>query len=503
MPSLAPLSLSQLVAVQSRLSQAELDLDNFMRLVVDTAESLTGAYCAVVELVEGEEMVYRCVGQFLSAFEGLRLPSNRSFSGLCVAERRVLRCDETETDPRVNLEACRRVGARSMACTPLVHRGVPVGVLKVMSSLPAAFDDLAVSALEVLAGLLGAALGRQLEYDALVRAQSELRRSEARARASEARTRALLRGASNAIMCMDEAGYVTEWNAAAERLFGWVAAEAVGQELAALILPPEGREQHREALGAFLNTGHSSLLEQRVELSVMDRDGRKLEAELSWGVIRHAHHWEFLGALQDISERKALETRLREMADEDGLTGLPNRRAFLPALERSIARAARHRHGFALLYLDLDGFKDINDRYGHAVGDRALCEFAERLRGCLRRADLLSRLGGDEFVILADGIDSDEKAGALAAKIRSTLAHRAVLVPSPEGDDVPPRSFDLRSSIGIVLHRPAVDASALLREADHAMYLDKRRRRAGRPAAPLENALAANSSADDQDSTGT
>ena len=481
MPNSATLPFAQLVAVQSRLAQAELDLDGFMHLVVDTVESLTGAYCAVVELVEGDQMVYRCAGRALVAYEGLQLPRDNSFSGLCIAQRQVLRCDETETDSRVNLEACRRVGARSMVCTPLMRLDEPVGVLKVMSERPAAFDEMAVSTLEVMAGLLGSALGRQLEYDALALAQSELRASEARAHASEARARALLRGANDAIVCMNEDGDITEWNAAAERLFGWTAAEAIGRELAGLILAPERRKEHRDALATFHATGQWALLERRVELPVVHLGGRRFDAELSWAVVQHATCFEFLGALHDISERKALEARLREMADEDGLTGLPNRRAFMSALDVAVARAERHGHGFALLYLDLDDFKGINDRHGHHVGDLALRGFASRLRRSLRRADLLARLGGDEFVILADGIASADQAQALAAKLHAALSERPLVIDAAAGREQEPLALPLRSSIGIAPHRPSADASTLLREADHAMYCEKRRRRAEQP----------------------
>jgi diguanylate cyclase (GGDEF)-like protein/PAS domain S-box-containing protein len=459
--------LQTIIDVQARVSDAALDLDAFMLEVLDAAERLTNAKGAVVELVDGDDMVYRCASAPLAQFVGMRLKSAGSMSGRCVAEQRVLRCDDTETDQRVDREACRRIGVRSMVCTPLFQRGEPVGVLKVMASEPHRFEHHDVQNLRLIAGALGAALGKQLEFDIKNRVEAELRESRAQLQLSEERMRALLQHANDAVISMSSAGRVTGWNDAAKDLFGWSAEEAIGQEAITLVVPGHLHPAYREALGTFLRTGDSSIVNRRIVLDTTNRAGSELCVELSLSAIRVANDWEFLGFLHDITERKQLQQRLQQLALEDSLTHLPNRRALMEATDRALARAKRHGHRFALLYMDLNGFKQINDVHGHQAGDVALQEFARRIASAVRPTDLVARLGGDEFAVLAEAVSTVEDAKALADKIHACLAE-------PMQDP----SLVLRTSIGVTLYDRQPDASALLREADAAMYEDKRRRRA-------------------------
>jgi diguanylate cyclase (GGDEF)-like protein len=161
-----------------------------------------------------------------------------------------------------------------------------------------------------------------------------------------------------------------------------------------------------------------------------------------------------------------MERALRDAAFKDGLTGLPNRRALMEAIDLAIARHQRHGHPFALLYMDLDGFKGINDVHGHAAGDRALQEFAARVSGCMRRSDQIARLGGDEFVVLAEGLATEVQATALTQKITQALVE-----PMRHPD------IQLRASVGVAFYAGEADASSLLRTADRAMYERKRQRR--------------------------
>src|SRR5215831_2225627 len=377
--------LQTIIDVQARLADAVLDVNAFMQEVVDAAERLTMASGAVVELVDGADMVYRCASGRFASFLGLRLKRNGSLSGLCVAERRVLRCDDTETDQRVDREACRKIGVGSMICTPLFERGAPIGVLKVMAGEPRRFTQYDVQTLRLIAGALGAALGKQLTFDAKNKIEAELRESRARLELSESRMRTFLRQANDAVIAMDARGTIMEWNDAAERMFGWTAQEAAGQNIITLIVPPHLHTVHREEVEQFLVTGQSRITTRRVELTVLKRTGEELQVELSLSAVRVTDRWEFLGLLHDISERKQFEQRLQQLAIEDSLTGLANRRGLVLALERALLRAQRHDHAFALFYMDLNGFKKINDRHGHQGGDQALQEFAQRLTKIVRR----------------------------------------------------------------------------------------------------------------------
>lgn len=152
--------------------------------------------------------------------------------------------------------------------------------------------------------------------------------------------------------------------------------------------------------------------------------------------------------------------RVQELALTDSLTGLPNRAAFLDALSRAIGRQRRDGQSFSLLYLDLDGFKALNDRAGHAEGDRALVEVGQVLRGVARRQDVSARLGGDEFALLL--VEQD---GAAAARVSERA--RAAIARAMEGRGVS------ASVGGVVFHEPPADASAALRAVDAMMYAAK------------------------------
>jgi len=148
--------LRAIIQTQTEIAASDLDLDATMRLIAARGQELTGATAGVVELTDDEDMVYKVVTGEATPFLGMRVPMAGSLSGLCVKEDRVLRSDDTLTDPRVNVEACRRVRARSMLCVPLVHRARTVGVLKVYSSVPRAFSAGDVETLELLSELIAA-----------------------------------------------------------------------------------------------------------------------------------------------------------------------------------------------------------------------------------------------------------------------------------------------------------------------------------------------------------
>jgi diguanylate cyclase (GGDEF)-like protein len=148
--------LLAIIETQTEIAASDLDLDAVMRLIATRAQELTRANAGAIEIVDGDEMVYRVTTGEATPFLGVRLKMATSLSGLCVAEGRVLRSDDTSTDPRVDAEACRRVNARSMLCVPLVHQGETVGVLKVYSPEAGNFVDGDVETLELLSGLIAA-----------------------------------------------------------------------------------------------------------------------------------------------------------------------------------------------------------------------------------------------------------------------------------------------------------------------------------------------------------
>jgi len=444
--------LERIIETQSLLVQADLALNPFMQLVIDKLRELTQAHGASVDFVEGEHTVVRRASGALAGHLGLRIASEASLSGLCVRTGAVQRCADAEADERVDRTTCRMLGVRSMIFAPLRRANVTVGVLKLFSQQPQAFDDVDLQMLQLMASAIVAALAKKAALDA----RSE---AEARLRTSEERMRALLEHAHDAVISIDERGCVSQWNRAAERLFGWSPIETIGQPVAELIVPPAMRGEIAHVVARYASSERLEDAQQRVTLQAIDRAGRELSVEVSLTATRVAGRWELTAFGHDVSERRQFEARLRSMALSDGLTGLANRRGFMEALEKAVSRHARGGAPLALLFLDLDGFKQINDCHGHHVGDLALQTFARRLENCVRKGDTIARLGGDEFTVLAEGIATLDQARAIAGKIIAAMAPPLEL-----------HKLRLRASIGISLYKPPADASQFLREADHAMY---------------------------------
>lgn len=456
--------LQRVLEMQALINQAEFKLEPFMQEVVDLVERLTAARGAVVELIDGSDLVYRCASESIRHHVGLRIARRGSLSGLCIAEAHVLRCDDSEEDPRTDVVACRKVGVRSMICAPLLQLGKPIGVLKVLSGEPNAFDSRDEHLLSLLAASLGSALGNQLALEAGQRAEAQLRENETQLRAHLARTEALFSSASDAVAILSDDGRVMEWNAAAERLFGYSQAEVLRKPLLELIVAPSDHELIRAQLAEFRLPGTPPELQWQLEFNGLRKPPReRLDVQAGFSAVSIGGRWQFVTFLHDITERKQAEAQLEELAMKDALTGLSNRRRFMSYCERALARARRNHQPLALFYMDLNRFKEINVQYGHEGGDLVLKEFAKRIMHSVRLEDEVARLGGDEFVLLAEGISTDAQAQALISKLQQTLA---------EPMRRPP--VQLEASIGVALYNDQPNALALLREADQAMYRAKR-----------------------------
>jgi diguanylate cyclase (GGDEF)-like protein len=309
--------LDRVVAVQTAIATSRFSIDAVMQTVVDEAQRLCGADAAVVEIPDGEELVYRAVAGTAARHLGMRLAAQTALSGAALRAQRILVCDDAQSDERVDRDACMRVGARSMVVVPLLHDRRAAGVLKVYSAERAAFGPDHVRTLAMLGDIVGGALAR---------------------------------------------------------------GELIG--------------------------------------------------------------------------------RLQEQAETDALTGLPNRRAWYAKAEAALARARRHGHPVTVLLLDLDGFKEVNDRRGHAAGDRLLRGVASHWSAALRETDTLGRVGGDEFAALLEHAD-EEAAVEVVARLRTALV---------EGE---------RFSAGAATWDGAETVDELVARADIGMYADKRSRPAG------------------------
>jgi diguanylate cyclase (GGDEF)-like protein/PAS domain S-box-containing protein len=266
-----------------------------------------------------------------------------------------------------------------------------------------------------------------------------------------------------AVLEWDPKGRITEWNPAAEAIFGHPAGDAIGKPMALLLAAEDERKNAETMCRELLETGEGN----KATLTNVTRGGRTIYCE--W------YNTPLLGAdgrvsgfaslVHDVTERLNTERTIHYMAHHDALTGLPNRRLMQDRLNQAIMSARRKQRHVAVLFLDLDRFKVVNDTLGHDTGDFILKDVARRLVACVREGDTVSREGGDEFVMILPDLERPEHARVVADKILTDLA-RPVEIGGQE--------IHVTPSIGIS-HYPndATDVHQLLKHADNAMYQAK------------------------------
>jgi diguanylate cyclase len=277
----------------------------------------------------------------------------------------------------------------------------------------------------------------------------------------------VIENANDAYVSINQSGIITAWNRQAEVTFGWSASDAIGRRLDQLIIPPHMQQAHLNGMQRHMDTGEAAVLGKRLELEAMRKDGRTIPVEVRISKIEvHGKHI-FSAFLTDISERKHLQSLLEKEAKHDVLTGLPNRRAFTQALPLAVARADRTRQWMGLMFIDLDGFKQINDELGHEAGDTLLREIANRLNTLTRQTDTVARFAGDEFVVLLENMPEKQHAELVAEKILISLREPVLIGGQPR---------QISCSLGLAYYAPNshVLPEVLLKDADNAMYEAKR-----------------------------
>jgi diguanylate cyclase (GGDEF)-like protein/PAS domain S-box-containing protein len=315
-------------------------------------------------------------------------------------------------------------------------------------------------------------LGETLEdgerlFTGVMRDVTERKKVEEVIKESEERFRSLVQYTSDIITILEADGTVRYISPAAESVTGYKPEEQVGTNAFGSV-HPDDRER---ALDTFTEVLKSPGLHPPLEFRVPHKDG-------SWRYLEHVVNNllddpAVRGVVvnsRDVTKRKALEEQLHHQAFHDPLTGLANRALFMDRLEHALARADRRASKVAVLFMDLDNFKVINDSLGHEAGDKLLIVVAERLKACLRPEDTAARVGGDEFTVLVEDVDGVDDAVRVAERIAEILR--------------PPFALDEQeifatTSIGIALGNPPQERPAeLLRQADLALYRAKHRGKA-------------------------
>jgi diguanylate cyclase (GGDEF)-like protein/PAS domain S-box-containing protein len=283
----------------------------------------------------------------------------------------------------------------------------------------------------------------------------------------------------DAIVLTDADDRIIMVNSAFTKMTGFTADEMLGEKLAESPFRPIDPEQSAARMAIQRQQGFVA-----AEVLRYRKDGRELPLWVSASNVidENGEIVNFVRVFTDISELKASQRQLQALAGNDALTGLPNRRVFDDRLEHAIHRTTRSDEGIALLFIDLDGFKPINDTYGHDVGDLVLKSVAERLQGCVRSSDSLCRLGGDEFVVIIEGADSANDAERVAARIVEACGRPFA---------IREHTLRLSASVGIAVRGvDGDDAASLLKSADRAMYTAKETKKKRVPTAPSERLCA-------------
>ncbi|MBI5923064.1 MAG: diguanylate cyclase [Betaproteobacteria bacterium] len=336
---------------------------------------------------------------------------------------------------------------------PIFESGRVVGSVEVVHSYRA--DLYGVSLMLLLGVLSGLFLYAVLKVYPL----RVLRRVTAELTGQQERYALAFESAMEGYMLVDSNGKLREVNAALSNLTGYSREILLGLALTDL----EVETENRGGTGRDFAGNHC-----RYETRWKRQDGNLIEIEVTVSRLTQAQG-ELFCLVRDITDRKRSEETIWFQANFDALTGLPNRRMFLDRLELELKKAHRVNHGVALLFIDLDDFKHVNDTFGHDRGDQLLAEAARRISECVRETDTVARLGGDEFVIVLVELGESQSVSRIAQNILQQLAR-----PFQLGS----HTCHISGSIGIAIFpNDGSDGESLLKNADQAMYVAKRQGR--------------------------
>lgn len=277
---------------------------------------------------------------------------------------------------------------------------------------------------------------------------------------NQTRLKAVIHNVKEGIIAMDAEGHIENINPAMEHIFGYTQAEISGKNLTKLIPDLD--------FSAPYATLHKEAEDEKGchELTGVNTAGRPFPIEVNLSEMSLDGTTHFVGIVRDISERKEAEERMLQLALYDQLTQLPNRTLFYERLSFSMRQSKRSKQPLALLFIDLDGFKAVNDTFGHLAGDQLLVEVGNRLLHSTRESDVVARLGGDEFVIILNHLKDLANIQHITSKLIQKIS---------EPMQFQDHTFQVGASIGIAVYpKHATEIDGLIQQADSAMYQAKR-----------------------------
>ena len=300
-------------------------------------------------------------------------------------------------------------------------------------------------------------------------ADASLRKTAAALHAAHLHSQAILDNVINAVITINEAGFMESFNLAASAMFGYTANEAIGSNVS-LLMPQPHKDQHDSYLAFYRRTGEARIIGKPRELEGQRKDGSVFPMTLSVTKVALNGRVSFVGVVSDMTQRRRDEEEIRRLAFYDPLTQLPNRRLLMDHLRHAMLTSIRTGQRGAVMFLNLDHFKSINDNLGHDMGDLLLQQVSRRLQSSVREGDIVARVGGDEFVLVLESIGSKEHEAAARAE---SIANQ-VITSLGQPYSLQGKAYHCTPSIGIVMFmQDAGNLEGLLKQADAGMYQAK------------------------------
>jgi diguanylate cyclase (GGDEF)-like protein/PAS domain S-box-containing protein len=436
-------AVSKLAAAVSASSGTEF----FEQLARNMADALGAQAAFVARLIPGETPAIRTLavavdGKVEKNFDHVLDGAYRECFARdtpCIVNRQQVPVAGRLASLAAHTHVCRRLNDSS---------GRPAGLLCVLFREPPEEMEFITSTVQIFATRAAAELERQVA-DERIRTLASL-----------------LDKAQDAIVVCDLDARIHFWNKSAERIFGWTAQEARGRSKLDLIV--EDLEGFKRGVATTVEKG-----DWLGELKKHRKDGSTLMVEAHWTLMKdESGKPEAILAIDtDITQRKEAEREVERLAFFDPLTGLPNRRLLMDRLRHALATSGRSRHTGALLFIDLDNFKTLNDTLGHDKGDMLLKQVAQRLETCVpRKSDTVARLGGDEFVVMLEDLSENAQDAATQAEI----VGEKIIAVFTEPFQLESQAHHTTPSIGVTLFDKQIkDVDELLKRADLAMYQAK------------------------------